>query len=471
MVLSGESYLTFYGRGGAQRMQTAECIPDGHITFARLALALAHDYESIYVLNFRTGSYVEYRADSAEKELSVHAAGTDFFTDFQRDCTNMVHPEDQPKMKRLFSREYIGKDLGGGKSFSVHYRLMREGRPLFYCLKSIRGTGSDEHYIIIGVQNVDEQRRRESAAMAEYEIYSEITRALSHRYEVIYYVDLRTGSYSEFSSSEKYARLGVGVKGSDFFSDAQRNVISDIDPEDVDMMLEAFSREGFIAELRESGSVSLNYRLILDGRPQYVTLFAIPAERDPDHVIIAVANVDTAVRREMKIRAELGTVRDMASRDALTGVRNKHAYALAEKELNRLIEAKESPPFAVAVCDINGLKAVNDTQGHIAGDDFICAASKLVGRAFPGSPVYRIGGDEFAVLIRDEQYAGCEGQLEKLYAEVRAHRRQGLVTVAAGLSLYDPARDRSVQDVFERADSAMYENKKKFRGTGKTAHE
>ena len=444
-------------------MQNAGMLPEGHITFARLALALANDYESIYVVNTQDGSYAEYRTQSTKKELIVRAEGSDFFQDFQRDCTAVVHPEDQPKMMRIFSRERIFGTLGEGQSFSLHYRLMREGRPLFYCLKTIRGTGDDDRYIIIGVQNVDEQRRRESAAMAEYEIYSEIIKALSRRYEVIYYVDLRNGHYLEFSASEKYAKLGVGVKGTDFFRDAQQNIQADIDPKDLQMMRQAMTRSYFQENLRESGTVSLNYRLILEGRPQYVTLFAMPAENDPDHVIIAVTNVDAAVRRELKLRAELGSVWDMASKDALTGVKNKHAYALAETELNNAIAAGKTPVFALAVCDVNGLKHVNDSKGHSAGDDYICCASQMIADVFPCSPVFRIGGDEFAVLVQGKDYDDRSELFRHLKEIASDNRRKGLVTFAAGLAAFDPEQDQCVQDVFERADRAMYDNKKTYR--------
>jgi diguanylate cyclase (GGDEF)-like protein len=78
----------------------------------------------------------------------------------------------------------------------------------------------------------------------------------------------------------------------------------------------------------------------------------------------------------------------MARRDELTGTKNKTAYHEMEKELQKLTKAG-GDPFGIVVCDINGLKHINDTEGHKAGDDYIKAACRLVCRIFHHSPVFR----------------------------------------------------------------------------------
>jgi len=59
----------------------------------------------------------------------------------------------------------------------------------------------------------------------------------------------------------------------------------------------------------------------------------------------------------------------------------------------------EAPEFGVIGCDVNGLKKINDTLGHKAGDEYICAACKMLCEYFKHSPVFRIGGDEFVVIL------------------------------------------------------------------------
>ena len=65
------------------------------LTFTRLAIALANDYESVYVINTDNDSYVEYITDSATMELIERSAGKDFYADTRKNCRILVHPEDQ----------------------------------------------------------------------------------------------------------------------------------------------------------------------------------------------------------------------------------------------------------------------------------------------------------------------------------------------------------------------------------------
>jgi diguanylate cyclase (GGDEF)-like protein len=326
----------------------------------------------------------------------------------------------------------------------------------------VRPVEGDNH-IVVGVINVDDQIRREQVMAEESATFSEIIKALAMRYEVIYYVNIITNEYKEYTSSEKYAKLDIGVTGNDFFEETKRNLKRDIYPDDYHMMAESMNKSTLLSNLRETGSTSLNYRLILDDRPQYVTLFAIRPKEDSEHIIIAVANVDAAKRRENAFREALGSAMDMANRDALTSVKNKHAYFQEEEKLDALIEDDTAPDFAIVVCDINGLKFVNDTQGHSAGDDFIKTACNEICVIFKHSPVFRIGGDEFAVLLKGHDYDCRLELLDTLRGNMLRNKHEGKVTVAFGISDFDRSVDMRVQDVFERADAAMYKYKKSFK--------
>ena len=156
----------------------------------------------------------------------------------------------------------------------------------------------------------------------------------------------------------------------------------------------------------------------------------------------------------------------MANQDALTGVKSKHAYVEAERKIDRAIAVGEQGPFAIAVCDINDLKYVNDTRGHSAGDQYIKDACKIVCNIFEHSPVYRVGGDEFVVLMQGRDYEARDALMSELKAVAdHADLSRGDVVVAGGMSVFEAGLDRSLSDVFERADAAMYENKKLLKGT------
>jgi diguanylate cyclase (GGDEF)-like protein len=174
-------------------------------------------------------------------------------------------------------------------------------------------------------------------------------------------------------------------------------------------------------------------------------------------LIIGVLDEDAQVRREQEFARNLSLAQQRATRDSLTGVRNKHAYADAERDLDELIEQTEDPAFAIVICDVNDLKKVNDTQGHKAGDQYIRDACAVICNAFKHSPVFRVGGDEFAVICRGHDY----DHLDDILAVMEEHNAHGKgsggIQIAFGAARFDA--DESAEVVFSRADRRMYERK------------
>ena len=139
---------------------------------------------------------------------------------------------------------------------------------------------------------------------------------------------------------------------------------------------------------------------------------------------------------------------------------------MGELLINEEIEAGLINEFAIAVCDVNGLKYINDTQGHKAGDEYICAAGKLICGHFMHSPVYRVGGDEFVIYLTGADYNDRHEILERLNSEIEDAVRNGGVVVSIGLSDYIDGEDTEVKAVFERADALMYQRKKQLKEMG-----
>ena len=161
----------------------------------------------------------------------------------------------------------------------------------------------------------------------------------------------------------------------------------------------------------------------------------------------------------------LRSARAKAYHDDLTGVRNKNAFYELEDEIQKDIDAGDPQPFAVAVCDVNGLKVVNDEQGHQAGDAYIQEACHLVCKMFDHSPVFRVGGDEFVVVLRGPDFENRAQLVAQMRDQVLKNQEEGGVVVAVGISDY--AGDKLMSSVFERADSLMYENKASLKGARK----
>jgi diguanylate cyclase (GGDEF)-like protein len=157
----------------------------------------------------------------------------------------------------------------------------------------------------------------------------------------------------------------------------------------------------------------------------------------------------------------------LAYRDSLTGLRNTNSYWAWITDFDKEIETKEIV-FGVLVFDINYLKETNDRYGHDVGNKLIVSAARLISDIFRRSPVFRIGGDEFLVILRNRDYDDVKLLLKNFDEECRnksidTDKESIPVSVAKGFAIYDPDNDTNFIDVFNKADDAMYENKRKIK--------
>ena len=152
--------------------------------------------------------------------------------------------------------------------------------------------------------------------------------------------------------------------------------------------------------------------------------------------------------------------------DALTKVRSASAYHERLQAIDKRI-GEGDVRFSVAVFDVNSLKEINDTYGHECGDLIIQGAAEAISKVFGGENTYRIGGDEFAVVLEDAGEDQTRAMLPEVETAIEAfNRRQKPASVelhlSMGVAAYDPKRDSSYREVFARADRAMYEVKKAY---------
>ncbi len=172
-----------------------------------------------------------------------------------------------------------------------------------------------------------------------------------------------------------------------------------------------------------------------------------------------------------RAKTEINKISETAYKDPLTGVGSKAAYNDAVAALqNEMINDKDLR-FAIMMVDINNLKYVNDTYGHERGDEYICGCCHILCTIFSKSPVYRIGGDEFVVILKNSDYFArlmlmddLEFEFDKAYEDetVSEYCRY---SASFGMSEYNPSYDQSVDEVFKRADQFMYEYKQEFKKT------
>lgn len=178
-----------------------------------------------------------------------------------------------------------------------------------------------------------------------------------------------------------------------------------------------------------------------------------------------VDRLTTTMDDLIKAKQRADAMSKLATMDSLTGIRNKTAYEALTLDLDE--KAKEGPcPFGIVMIDMNNLKEVNDTYGHSNGDIAIRKLSKTICDVFAHSPVFRIGGDEFAVVLMNSDYSDVEKLIAKFQDIVdKSSSDESLhpwerVDAAIGYAIYNKEKDLSAQSVLERADKNMYKCKR-----------
>ena len=151
----------------------------------------------------------------------------------------------------------------------------------------------------------------------------------------------------------------------------------------------------------------------------------------------------------------------LAFKDSLTGVGNAALYESFSGHIKEQIEAGTAE-FALVVMDANGLKSINDTYGHEAGNEFIRASSRFICRIFDHSPIFRIGGDEFVTILENSDYQNREELLKKFDEEITLEKavsddNEFPLSIARGMEVYKEGM--SFSEVFYAADNNMYANK------------
>ncbi len=422
-------------------------------TYASIARALSADYINLYYVDMETEKFIEYSSDAIREDLAVERHGADFFARSRDDAMKRLYREDRAFFVETFTHENVTRALDTQGTFRLTYRLMVDGEPTYVNMKAVRmQTGS--RYIIIGVSNVDAQMKHKEALeriQAERVTFERIT-ALSGDYIGIYTVDPKTDQYMEYSATREYEGLGLAKEGEDFFNAARRDSAKTIFPDDLGLFNAMFTKENVMRDIERTGLFVLRYRLVIKGEPVYVNLkAAMVEEQDGPRLIIGVNNVDVQVRRELDYERKLSAARSRANLDGLTGVKNKSAYEDMSETLSRQIEGGQPVKYAIALCGVKDLERTNETLGRDAGDRLIREACAVICDVFNHSPVFRVAGDQFAVIAQGRDYECIDALVAALEDINEKNRQAGRAVIACGMARYDGTG--SVASVFERADA------------------
>lgn len=179
-------------------------------------------------------------------------------------------------------------------------------------------------------------------------------------------------------------------------------------------------------------------------------------------IVLGISSIEESSSL-MKMGQQANLYQQLAYTDQMTGMNNRACFNIDFEQLSHMPN-----DIAVIDFDLNNLKYTNDTFGHSAGDRYIKNCSNIIREIFANiGKCYRVGGDEFVVMIQNSSNIDLTHYLAMLESSVDSCNRDNKdlhMQIAYGCAIYSPTEDRSLEDTYNRADKIMYTDKKKKKG-------
>ena len=169
------------------------------------------------------------------------------------------------------------------------------------------------------------------------------------------------------------------------------------------------------------------------------------------------------------LKTHIRDLNNMAYADELTSVRNKGAFQVYIREMQeKIMDSDETAAYAIAIYDCIGLQKINDRFGKEKGGIYLKTACQMICNVFVHSPVFRVGDDEFAVILMKDDYRNrieltslLEERCEKTLSSKKEWER---IRLSVGVAVYDPETDASVKNVVSRAEKNVKGNRQYKKG-------
>ena len=284
--------------------------------FLKIAETLLIEYKGIYYINAATSEYWWYSSDASSRSIKLEQGGKDFFADLEEDVERVIYEEDRHIFLQDLRRDNLLSILEKGDEYRTEYRVILSGKPVYHALSLIRGVGEDTDHFVIGIRDVDKEvRERQKAEKNEYEleVYNQIAGSLAAHYDTLYYVDMETDGYFEYSSTDIYKSLNVPAEGDDFFSESHKNMKKYVHPEDQERVIPQFKKQTILENLKKVKSFNLTYRLMVGGSVMHCRCLQIWAN-DRKHILVGIENINDEVKTQqlleetMKEKAAYGHI-------------------------------------------------------------------------------------------------------------------------------------------------------------------
>lgn len=416
---------------------------------------LSRHKEQMFASGFKAGMYIA-RFDENEQMISFEFTdgtrkmlGYEGLWDLPNEFNSWIKtliPEEKDLLVKLFwDTVKIHRDLPDISH--AEYRMMKKDGSIIWVTGAgefiRREDGSLEIYM--GCY-------REVTAEHEREEHLRIIEGIGKIFNFSIYIDVKTQEYRFISSNEYVDKVERCANAFDFL---KANVSASVALEYRDILYEWFDCGKILEALKHN--VTIDRDFYSDAADTWFKGVFIVSDYDENgdisHIIYGCQNIDDSKRNEEALIKKSTT-------DELTGAYNRRAYEDIIKELEEAV----ADDFVYISVDVNGLKIINDSLGHGAGDELIIGAYNCLNRCFGQyGNVYRTGGDEFVVLLNAgmNQVKNALDLLEMTAARWTGNLVDGL-SLSCGCVASCDNPNMSINDLSILADKEMYQAKSAY---------
>lgn len=393
----------------------------------------------------------KYRIISSNEYVDKVQKCENAFEFLKANVEDSVASEFKTEMKEWFTPSTVLQTLKEHGTFSKDFYSDAAGEWFkgIFMVSDYDENGEISH-IIYGCQNINDTKKVEIENQKEILSQYKLLKSVSDIYYSLHEIDLIQNTTTTYKSQ---GEVGMIVNHNDGASQMMREVISAVtEPKYVNEALEFTDLLTLPERMKNKKIISSEFK---GNNIGWFTASFISVEQDemgrPIRVIFVTRNIDDMKRREENLIYKSNT-------DELTGAYNRRAY---EEMVTAICEGGLKEDFVYISVDVNGLKVVNDTIGHNAGDELIIGAySCLVRSIGPFGKVFRTGGDEFIVLanVKGKQLKTALEALD-FATERWVGRLVDQLSLSYGCVTREENPDMTIQEIAILADNRMYEAK------------
>lgn len=368
-----------------------------------------------------------------------------------RSITKCIPEIYKEKHRRGIERASSG-DMGSLIGQTIELTAQHSNGEEFPIELSLNTWGTQEERFFSGIaRNISDRKRAEKALKESEERFRQLTETIN---EVFW-----------LTSADKFEPIYISPayktiwgRSCESWYEKPDSWMDAVHPEEREKVAKASKA------LETAGDFDEEFRIIRpDGEVRWIRDRAFPVEDDEGKIYrIAGLAEDITERKEMENR-----LREISLRDELTGLYNRRGFAtLAEQQLK--VSDRKGRTTTLSFMDLDGMKTINDRFGHQAGDQALIDTANILKRTFRESDIIaRIGGDEFAVMSGEAGTEHSDALQNRLQRNLEEYRQESEAKYSLELSMgmvdYHPGSPLSLEQLINRADERMYEQKTKKR--------